>query len=81
MTIYPNPNSGTFSVSLKGQPTGNGMELVVMDALGRTVYSEKMPRFQGSLNKELDLSGLSEGAYFLGFYSEGKQVFKKLMIH
>ena len=81
LNIYPNPNSGTFSVSLKGKPTGNGMELVVLDALGRMVYSEKLARFQGSLNKELDLSGLSKGAYFLGFHSEGKQVFKKLMIH
>jgi hypothetical protein len=81
MNIYPNPNSGTFSVSLKGKPTGQGMELVVLDALGRMVYSEQLARFAGTLNKELDLSGLSEGAYFLGFYSDGKQVFKKLMIH
>lgn len=81
MNIYPNPNSGTFSVSLQGKPTGNGMDLVVLDALGRMVYSEKLARFQGNLTKELDLSGLSDGAYFLGFYSEGKQVFKKLMIH
>jgi hypothetical protein len=81
MNIYPNPNAGIFSVSLKGRPTGEEMNLVVLDALGRLVYKEQLARFQGSLNKELDLSGLSEGAYFLGFYSEGKQAFKKLMIH
>jgi hypothetical protein len=80
LEVFPNPNSGTFSVKLDGKPSAAPMQLLVMDALGRTVYSEELPRFQGSLTKELNLSDLSEGAYFLGIYREGKQTFKKLMI-
>jgi hypothetical protein len=56
------------------------MELIVLNALGRVVYSEQIPRFSGQFNQYLDLSGLSDGAYFLGIYSEGKQVFKMFSI-
>ena len=81
LSIFPNPSNGVLTVSLQGKPTGQSMELVVLDVTGRRVHSERLGRFQGTLTKELDLSELSAGAYYLGFQSEGKQVFKKLMIH
>lgn len=81
MAVFPNPSSGTVTVTLQGKPTGQDLELVVLDAIGRRVHTERLARFQGSLSRELDLSGLGAGAYFLGFQSGGKQVFKKLMVH
>ena len=80
LTLIPNPNAGIFSVQMSGKPSPKGMELVVLDALGRSVYSENLNRFSGFLQKELNLSGLSEGVYFLGLYSGKQQIFRKLMI-
>ena len=80
LEVIPNPNSGIFSVQLTGKPSAKAMDLVVLDALGRSVYAESLAQFSGFMQKDLNLSELSKGIYFLGLYSGDKQVFRKLMI-
>ncbi|MEM0998237.1 MAG: T9SS type A sorting domain-containing protein [Bacteroidota bacterium] len=81
LEVFPNPNSGAFTVVLQGAPSAAPLDLLVYDGLGRVVYAEALGRFQGHLTKELNLSDLAKGAYFLSLSREGKQAFTKLMIH
>ena len=80
LQVYPNLNQGVFHISLEGIPTSAPLFLTVKDQLGREVYRESLPRFTGSLEKDLNLSDLSKGVYFLGIGLEGQAVFNKLII-
>ena len=48
------------------------MEMIVLDALGRVIFSQELERFQGSLTKELDLLP-PRPALFSGFWSGGNK--------
>lgn len=64
--IYPNPNSGIFTVTLNDNAMHN---LVITDAIGSVVSRVK----NVSVSQQLDLSGLSNGVYFVSV-QEQKQL-------
>jgi len=57
--LYPNPNNGRFIVKFEKPYSG---ELRVIDYLGRENYNAKLNQ---STEKELDLSNLPSGNYFI----------------
>ena len=63
MRLFPNPNQGKFTLSLQSS-SANEISLTVINAIGSTVRSEKCD-INGSLQKQLDLSKLPSGFYFL----------------
>lgn len=76
--IYPNPTEGVFNIEL---------ELEVKDALlvkvynqqGKSVYSEKIKKFDGYYSKEIDISKEDYGLYFIKIIQGDKSVTKKIM--
>jgi hypothetical protein len=76
--IYPNPNSGIFSLSISlNKP--EDLKIHIMDISGRSVYSKDINRFtSGKL--DLDLSGLPAGLYYCTILSETKSSSKKMVI-
>jgi hypothetical protein len=57
ISLYPSPNRGSFSV----QSTQSLSSINVLDASGKSVYTNEQP---GLINK-INLSGVSKGIYFL----------------
>ena len=80
LEIFPNPNNGSFHISLKGEPFSNSFDMVVKDQLGRTVYLEHLAKFTGSLERDVQLDQISSGIYFLGLGSGEKVIYRKLII-
>lgn len=80
LEVYPNPNNGSFHVSLEGEPFSASFDLLVKDQVGRSVYIEHLPKFTGSFQRDINLNGLSSGIYFLGLGSGEKIVYRKLII-
>jgi len=65
--IYPNPTTSIIIIEV--ERVGDA-ELVLIDALGKTVLKGEMKNQQ---KKELDLRQLAEGNYFLQLIKDGKK--------
>ena len=65
--IYPNPSSGSFSLSYTGN--GGRVELNLMTLQGKVVYSKKMPTCIGNCHTQINLPKLPAGFYIVKFQS------------
>ncbi len=61
--VYPNPNSGVFSVKINSGRRVNG-EIVIVDVTGRRVYSQPVDAV-GLYTNTVDLSQFGKGLYTL----------------
>lgn len=78
IAIYPNPSNGNLKLQFGLELLNQKTTIRVIDVLGKLVYeSDYTPKT--ALNA-LDLSKLSNGAYYLIIDSEGKKTSKKLII-
>jgi len=78
MEIFPNPNFGIFEIQMVDPIVGN-TDLVVTDLIGNELFHEKTNgKYLDS--KQLDLSNLPQGTYFLRVNSETNQLIKKFTI-
>lgn len=64
--VYPNPTNGSITVEFTEAGT-----FTITDAVGRTVYSERLP--VGANKQTIPLSGLSPGVYVYRYIAEGRQ--------
>ena len=79
VSVYPNPNSGNFSVEFVSP--GNGtVEMKVTDLIGKTIFSETSNPSKGRHVRELDIKHISSGIYVLNVTYNGKTHFTKLVI-
>lgn len=75
VTLSPNPSNGNFTLQFK-YPQFSYAELIIFDAFGRTVFSEKL---QKQINN-ISLKGLASGVYFAQIRSAEKKGVKKFLI-
>jgi hypothetical protein len=71
ISIYPNPSSNTISLSCEDNPAGY---IEIIDRLGRVMYKEKST---GCEEKSIDISGFSQGLYFVRMIDESGRVMGK----
>lgn len=83
VTVYPNPNNGTFSFSFVSGRT-EPVELVLTDLLGREVYTSTMNVTAGSNAIDLDVASLvpNNGIVFLSIKGQSTAYStSKIIIH
>jgi len=64
LSIFPNPSDGNYTLQFINNKSGT-VEVNVFNILGKEVYSEKLETTAGINHANIDLSGLSDGIYFL----------------
>ena len=75
LTVYPNPNNGTFSIELIGN-VDHKADLEIYDIMGRQVHTEKMQASGTSASSTLNLPYVPAGHYIIkvvtpnGVYTE-----------
>lgn len=79
LSIYPNPtnNMSTIALSLKSQ---ENVSMTLTDVTGKTVTSENFGVLSGSQKLNLDVSGLSEGFYFVTLNVGDELITKKISV-
>lgn len=64
ISVYPNPNKGTFTIAFN-QKEKVKTAIRVVDAQGKVVFKEKLGTFSGNYKKELDLQKHGNGVYIV----------------
>ncbi len=66
ITLYPNPNNGSFTLSLTGLINNEEVLLLITDITGRTIHTFTEPTNKGSLQRNISIDkSLPAGQYFL----------------
>jgi len=70
LLLFPNPANEVLYITGK-MPADGTMYMVVADATGRTVLTATSSASQGAFQQQIDISGLSAGAYMMQTFSNG----------
>ncbi|PJB58309.1 MAG: hypothetical protein CO098_09325 [Bacteroidetes bacterium CG_4_9_14_3_um_filter_41_19] len=79
ISIFPNPNSGTFTLTLN-EPL-NDLSLVVYDSRGLAIYQERLSgHFIAGYSKLVEIPHLSPGVYIIRLQNQHDVVSKRMII-
>ncbi len=77
--IYPNPNDGRFTFRY-GSGVNNTVEIIIMNVIGEMVAYFPPTIMSAGQTKDIDVSFLEKGIYFIKSNDGKKQVLKKVII-
>ena len=77
VTLYPNPTRNATTIAISG--VNGEVEITIVDLSGRVVMTDSMS-CTGDCAKKLEVSGLSQGAYFVRLSGENVNMVKKLIV-
>lgn len=78
-SILPNPNDGTFNISLKGQPELE-VTIEIIDPLGNLISNQKVNFSSGTLNERIVIRNGSPGFYFVNVESSLWSLTEKVVV-
>ncbi|NQX85048.1 MAG: T9SS type A sorting domain-containing protein [Flavobacteriaceae bacterium] len=76
VTMHPNPATDKINISFK---TPSAMQVSIFDGLGKAVYRQQYKLKRETHN--LDVSGLTQGVYFVRIETQNGAITKKLMMN
>lgn len=76
--IQPNPNNGRFTLSFQNDLKGD-VTVEVINSIGQSVYNETVRDLEGTYKKEMDLSTMGAGAYYVKLKRNGNTTSHKVI--
>ena len=77
INIYPNPTTGSTTISVSG--ISGKVNVAIVDMNGREVMNSAM-ECDGDCEKVMNVEGLAQGAYFVRIYGEEINSIRKLIV-
>jgi hypothetical protein len=68
-SVYPNPSGNIITISIQSTNPKDVFPLKITNSLSQIVYSETIKEISGTFTKQIDLSSLPKGIYFLELQS------------
>ena len=78
---YPNPFSGSFSVTIDPKPGLNEIQIEVYDMFGRKVRNILHANATSQVTTKIDIGTMAKGIYLLSVKANGKQITTRKMVH
>jgi len=78
--LFPNPNNGLFMLAIGGVADNQEATLQVSNLLGEVVYTSSAHSSNGTIRKEIDLTNVSAGTYFVRVVTATKVYVSKVLI-
>ena len=75
---FPNPAFGNLNVQFQAEALPTVVSIV--DASGKTMYRERLNRFDGFYNQRIDLSDFTPGNYYLQIRQDDKVITEKVVV-
>ena len=79
LTLFPNPNSGSFTLQLSQAKRGFA-QVEVLNMLGQTVYTKKVAAAGGSFSEQVNLAKLPAGLYVVKVQQAGKSFTQRFVL-
>lgn len=79
ISIYPNPTSGQFSLSVSNN-TYNLSNYQVMNNLGQVILKNMIDAKQNQFNQSIDLSKYGKGVYLVSVFDKGGNMVKNVKV-
>jgi hypothetical protein len=77
--IYPNPNSGSFSITIDNLNPHNVVDLQCFDIAGKSIFREEIKQ-SGQFQKQYHFSDLNKGIYIIRLEDKESVSFKKVVV-
>jgi len=77
--VYPNPSRGNFYIEFSSVSPAS-VDYKIINSLGEIVYAKQNIVVNGQYKEVLDLSGFSEGMYFLMISNDDQTTHKRIII-
>ncbi len=78
ISIFPNPNKGSFTITTKGLSTDNAI-LTIRDISGKIIVKENIVNSSSAFKRDYSMEGQAKGLYFISIL-DGKHVINKKLI-
>jgi len=78
--IYPNPNQGSFTLSINGL-NGEDYTMRIFNIIGQMVYVEAINDLSGNITQQIDISNLPAGLYTIELNIGGQVLHEKVIVH
>ena len=78
VTLYPNPNNGSFNIQFNSN-SGNEISVEVHDMRGRSIYNKSYTN-NGLFNESLQLNNAQAGVYLVTVQDGSKKEVKKIVV-
>ncbi|MFH4968406.1 reprolysin-like metallopeptidase [Gaetbulibacter sp. M240] len=80
LSVYPNPNSGDFTVSLNGAES-EFIQIEAFDVSGRSIYNQRFSD-RSQFNEQIHLDAVASGMYLIKISDDNKRsVIKKILVN
>ncbi len=79
LVIYPNPNNGNFTIKA-GIEINESVDLRIYSTLNKIVFEEKNIDVNQDFNKNINLSNLAKGIYYVHITGSKTDIVKKIII-
>ncbi|HXP48805.1 MAG TPA: T9SS type A sorting domain-containing protein, partial [Bacteroidia bacterium] len=80
MLLYPNPNNGSFKISVKGIEGNQDAQLQITNLLGEVIYQTSTHAYNGMVQQDISLPNVSAGTYFVRILTASKVYNSKVVI-
>jgi hypothetical protein len=78
LKVHPNPNHGEFSITLE---TDDVLEIRIVNATGETIYSETNIAVNGTLQRNIQISEVANGVYYLMISGRKTNAVQKIIVN
>ncbi len=79
ISIYPNPNSGEFNVTIEGVTGNTEVELSIANNVGQVVFESKL-NLSSNHSEPINLSGLDKGVYFMNVNKGSEKTTHRIVV-
>ena len=77
--IYPNPSSGSFTISGTFNQPVKQLNFVITDLVGRQIYSRELLHTGDSFNEQFNITNQPAGLYLVVIRADNQKIVRKLL--
>jgi hypothetical protein len=79
LNIYPNPTSGLFTICLR-EINSTEFQILLINMSGIVILQKIIQCHGSSVSTDLDISGMSKGAYFLRINGDNESIHRQIIL-